>query len=140
MKASLVSIPALGGRVFTNRVSAFQDHELPAIVIETPNDTVSLINTSPVRPRLQRRDQSVNVLVVSAATDALDDDLDDLAEAVEVAMQVDPSVGVGATNLELRGTGSTIIGDGSEMRGVLRLSYSITVSTREGLPHSIHSS
>lgn len=138
VKAALSGINAVSGRIFTNRVDPLQPRELPCVIIETPSDSISLLNLSPVRPRVQRRDCSVNVLIISAATDAIDDVLDDVGEEVEQAMQGDPSLGVGATNLELRGTQSTIVGEGSELRGVLRLSYSVTVSTREGTPHSIH--
>jgi len=138
VKAALTGIEAVDGRVFSSRISAFEDHELPAIIVSTPTDTVSLLNTSPVRPRVQRRDQTIDVVIVASATDSLDDDLDELAEQVEAKMQVDPTLGVQATNLELRGNQSTVIGDGSEMRGVLKLNYSVTVSTREGAPKSIH--
>lgn len=123
--------------VFTNRVTNLQANELPAIVIETPSDAISRGAGGPVAPRNQTRDVSVNVLIVVRGGKTIDDDLDDLAELVEPAMHGNPTLGLGAKDLELRGTASQTIGDGSELQGVLRLSYGVVVGTKEGSPKSI---
>jgi hypothetical protein len=134
----LTGLPLTGERVFTSRVRELRDNELPALIVETPSESVSYGQGGPVRPRVQSREQVVNVVVVASAAEDVDDVLDDIAEQVEAALAADPTLGLGAKDLRLTGTQSAIAGDGPDLRGVARLQYTVSVSTREGVPQSMH--
>jgi hypothetical protein len=137
---TLAGIPATSGRVFKARRRPFEDYETPAIVVETPADTVTTGGAGPVRPRLQSRDQVVVITVVGADQDedGAIDALDGIAEAVEAALAANPSLGLGAKDVQLRGSSLDAVAVGKQTHAACRLQYSVVVSTREGSPSSVH--
>lgn len=132
------NVSAVEGRVYPSRVRGLQEHELPALIVATPAESVSYGSGGPVRPRIQDRSVTLYVDVVAEAAEDVDDVIDDIAESVEAAMASDATLGLGAKDLRLTGSQSTVVGDGPELRGVARLQYSVSVSTREGVPFSLH--
>jgi hypothetical protein len=130
----LIGLPSIGDRVFrTRRYALSADNDLPAICIYTLTETVKTRTLAP--PRLQDRILSVAVEVVSAATDDLDDQLDQICKDVEARMALDPELGGLSKDLWFESTEIKLTAaEGNQPTGSAVMKYSALYITREGAP------
>lgn len=123
----------MGDRVFENRVRPFRHNQLPAASLFTRSESVEVNSEG---PRLYQRDLELYVQVVVDGEDDVDDRIDEIADAVEVAMEADPTLGalsfVADTELD-RIEGPELSSDGSRIVGMAALVYRVTYE-REFLP------
>jgi hypothetical protein len=123
-----IGVPSVSDRVFKSRAYPMGRQELPAICVYTltePNEELTL------RGRLERR-LALAVDIYARATEAPDDELDDIAEEVEAAMNADRSLGktclwhfLAETVIGFAGPA----GGGEQANGIARLRYTIRYTT-----------
>lgn len=114
---------AIGG--VTTRTRPTQDSELPARIVYTLKETSGLANLR----RALERPASVAIELRVKATGDLDDALDAQCEAVEAAMEIDPTFGRLAINSFLASTTIGLDGEGDSAQGVATLEYQVTYRT-----------
>lgn len=109
-------------RVHANRVRRWQTSELPAVSIYTRSEQVEKLADS---PRLYTRSPELVVEIVADADGpAVDDQLDDLAAALESAVWADPTIAATSADLDLESVeGPSLSENGSTVYGSLRLVF-----------------
>lgn len=90
--AALAGLPTTGSRVFASRLHALGDGELPALRVYTAEESAELSAPAGAASLLERQ-LALRVDVVVQATDGFDDDADQAAKEVEMAIAADPSFG-----------------------------------------------
>lgn len=115
----LAALPDMAGKIFTSRAAPVDDRKLPAIIIFTPNEPVTIFNDA---PRTYSRKTRLSVGLLAAAIEGVDDVLDDLAERVEQALNsnLTLSVVVGGTvaagGVTFTGTNGTVVPQGTVLK------------------------
>lgn len=122
-----------GGRVHATRVEPLK-RELPAISVYILSETVDADASAGTAPREITRNAKVEITGFVAHTTAIpvDDAMDNLAEEIEAAMDVDPYLGGAAGDSILEGTEMEVIEDDGRsdpLVGVVTLTYSVTYRT-----------
>lgn len=130
---------AAGARVTGTRVEPHKRGGLPAISVYTLREPVDAAASADTAPREITRDVKVEIVGWVAHSDALpvDDAMDDLAEQIEAAMDVDPNLTGTAADSLLEETVMQVLEDngGSDpMVGVVTLTYSVTYRTSPDAP------
>lgn len=115
-----------GSRVFENRARPIWQTDLPALLIFTEDESVSVFSEA---PREYRRNLSLVVECYAAAKDDLDDVLDTLSGQVEDLVELDDSLGGLANATTLTKTEMNIIDDGQNLTGTARLTFSVDYFT-----------
>jgi hypothetical protein len=131
--AALASIPATANRIYPTKRYSWMSDQLPGIAVYTDSAQVEYLH----RDREQRH--SLNLILECAASDpdTLDDDLDDICAAVEVAIEADPTFG-GLANDAMLASISTLTDAGGERPvGILRLTYTVTYVTPAANPEGV---
>lgn len=122
--------------VFTNRTANLRDADLPAVVINTTSDEVSL-ETKDEPPEERRVIDLTVVIVADGDVETLDDDLDDLRARVEQALADD----LGGLAFHMEHTGAELdMGadeDGHRWYAFLALSWTVEVWTLKGQPEEV---
>lgn len=118
--------------VLSSRVLQVQEEDLPAILVSTPAETVELVNHGSPRPRLQRRAIQINVAATVAATDDVDDRLDDMAGEIERVLLSDTTLGGLLVDLQLNSTSGLVAQDGEVPVGNVLLVFTAITRTQEG--------
>lgn len=111
----------LTGRVFATRVHPTPDADLPVVLVYMLAESSELENLN----RNLRRDADAQIEIRVAATDGMDDALDDLCEIVEAVMEATPQFGGLVVNSWLTGTQIGIDGEGDFRQGVGTLTYRV---------------
>lgn len=113
------------GKVTATRLFPYRKGDLPAVSVYTLEEATDedSVDTSP-RELLRQLDLEIAGFV--QAGDAVDDAMDDLAEAIEAAMAADETLGGKAADSWLRGTTMALTGEGDAMTGMITLSYQVT--------------
>jgi len=132
--AALTGLSTSGDNVFASRVYPLRDSELPGLRVYTTTEELGEPGTIHPPTILDRR---IEVLVEAVARKSagMDDELDQMAKEIEVALGT--GVTVGATPVDLAYTGCTIelIGqDTPKPLGVARLTFEAAINTAAGTP------
>lgn len=122
--------------VFTNRTANLVDAHLPAAVVGTAFDQVTLETKDD--PPLEKREISLTVTIIADGdSETLDDDLDELRVAAESALGED----LDGLAWLLEHTGAELeMGsdeDGSRWFAFYALSWTVTVWTQQGNPEEL---
>lgn len=129
--AALATVPAVAGRVYPAKRYGWQADQLPGVAIYTDSAQVEYLH----RDREQQHTLSLVLEVAASATGALEDDLDDIAAGVEVAMESDPTFGGLAWDCMLSSVGYTVeAGPNERPVGIARLTYTVTYTTLASEP------
>lgn len=130
--AALVGSTAAGARVQATRVEPRRPSEIPAIGVYTATEETDPDDVS-TAPRELLRQLKLDVVgwVLDSSAVPVDDAMDDLAEQIEIAMELDPYFGSTVSESILVATDMQVIAeDGNDpMIGVVRLTYSVTYRT-----------
>jgi len=87
LKALLLGLPTTGSNVFTNRLTRYQDKNLPALEIQTDREDIELLSSMDDFP--QDRKLDVLVRVITKDAQALDNVLDTVIKEVEAKLYAD---------------------------------------------------
>ncbi len=111
-----------------NRAQPLQREDVPCLAIYTRSEAVT--------EGLSYRERNLDLVVdaYAKAGEGLDDALDDLVEAIEAAVDLDPTFGGLAVATVLTNTVVELSGDGETAMGVVRLWYRLTYDTPYGQP------
>lgn len=125
-------IEGVGDRVFATRIHPLQRDALPAICVYTAAqpETAELATTA----RHLQRSLPLIVEIHTRSADQVDDLLDGLAAAVEIAMEADPRFGRLAITSWLSATVTGFSGEGERAGGLARLTYTVVCRTAAGQP------
>lgn len=118
---------AAGPRVFAGRLMPVEEPELPAIVVHT-RDTERNTERSPSHWNgFEQRECILSIVCVAQSFDNIDDDLDDMTEQVEAALQSWEIPGLEAAEVMLQDTSSQDPDfDGSLATGAATIRYAVT--------------
>lgn len=117
--ALLVGKTAANARVFATRAFPLWDQdELPAILVYTETEDSSVFDAAPKR---YKRTVRVAIQCVVRADAALDDALDDMAEAVENQIALDDTLGGLASDCRVTQIEMTVLGEGEQSVGACRI-------------------
>lgn len=131
IKALLLPLPALGGRVFTSRFSNLQLAEVPAVVIYGGEENVL---SADIHDTLLERDYNVNVSIKATSVSNIDTLLDDLAEDVELAIDANLTLDGKVQSIVLTGSNIQIDEDAEVPVGEALLQYQVKYFTQVGAP------
>jgi hypothetical protein len=125
------NISGIGDKVYGNRVRKIWNKNLPVILVYTRPESSKRLTVS--TQELDRRLQ-LAVEVRMTADSGLDDDLDDVAAAIETVFDADPSFGNKALSSTLIETEPALALEDTESPiGGLRLTYEVHyITTKNG--------
>lgn len=115
----LAAMPDFADKIFTSRAAPVDHAKLPAIIIFTPNEPVTIFNDA---PRTYSRKTRLSVGILAAAIEGVDNTLDDIAERVEQALNANLSLsvmigGLAATgSVTFTGTNGTVVPQGTVLK------------------------
>jgi hypothetical protein len=123
-------LTAAGDRVFETRIIPYRKRELPAIALYTLTEPIDQAGSN-TAPRKLKRQLSLMIEAAAAvpAEGTIDDVLDELALEIEIAMHREDTLGGLVSDLMLASTEMDVAGEGENLLGVLRLTYSVTYYT-----------
>ena len=124
-------VPAMGGRVFGQRAIPLQEASLPAACVYTAGEQIATISDS---TKLHSRRVRLVVHIIGQAHDhtgaGLDDQLDDLADAVEAAIYADSTLGGAVSDVTLTAIeGPDLADSGAVVIGEIRVVYEAVYDT-----------
>lgn len=130
------NIPSVGGRVFSSRISAFRENELPAISVYTRSENSRRSSHTP-SARLMRTVQ-LTIFCIVPRGDDYDDRIDELSSEVERLILTDTiNIHVdnrNAQDVSLISTTMDFDGAGTAEHASINLTYDLIYTTREGEP------
>jgi hypothetical protein len=130
--ARLTNLTTTGANVFQDRVYALSDEELPAIIINTENETSQ--PNALMASRLMQRELNISVTAYVKAVATMDDKLDQICKEVEIALATDTSLGGLTKDLYLTSTNMTLDGSGEQPRGLAQMLWAASYYVRETAP------
>lgn len=130
--ATVTGLATTADRVKVSRLYALQPPTLPELLIYTTTEVVERVITIGQPRRINRQ---LELIIEGRAQGAgMQDTLDTIAEEVEAAMSVDPSLGINAVDTQLQQTDYQLDGDGKTAQGSVMLRYRIDYVTAENNP------
>lgn len=131
---ALTGATAAGSTVFKTRIYKLQEGEYPALVIYTLSEDAEV---DALGGKLLRTLRVAVDIAVKGASDTLDDDLDDLAAEVEVAIEGNTALNALVLFQTLDATAITLSGEGNERAVGMVLSFVVQYRTNPGAPETI---
>ena len=129
----LAALSTTGTRVSQSRMRPRADAALPALLIETNEESIS---PHSIGAQLQR-DLTLTVRGVAKATSDVDDTLDAIALEVETALAAAPTLGGLSSQTALQRITVDFDDSTDKPVGVIALDYQVTYFTNAGSPGSI---
>lgn len=126
VKDMLLNQTDAGARVYSNRVTAFWNEEVPCISIFTTDEAAT---PTDLRQKRYSRKLILNIEIRAEAKENLDDVLDSLALKVEQLIDADLTLNNTAHNVVMTGTDIGFTGEATKPVGVLNLNYEVTYLT-----------
>lgn len=111
------------GLVFSNRFRELGPEELPAVLVYTRAEKVSVWAES---PREYERRLSVVIEIIAAGNDDLDDSIDLLCQKIEKEMCRDHTLGEKCRDVVLQSVDLSVSNEGDQAIGGARLEYEVT--------------
>lgn len=124
--ALLTDATTAGASVYSSRVRAIDETDLPMILVYANTETASIYQEA---PRELERVLSVDVKIVAKADDDLDDALDAIADEVENVLMQDDSLGGLCDQMLLKNTELTLTPEGDTLLGSCVLTYEVNYYT-----------
>lgn len=134
--AELQGLATTGDRVFEGRVYPLAKAQLPGLCVYTPAEGSAHDDSSMGAPLETMRDVTLMVHGLVAISDRIEDELDDIALEVEIALDALALVGNLAKIYHgIQGTVTTLSGeDADQPHGAIELEFLYTYRTRAGTP------
>lgn len=127
--ATLNAVPAFANRVHATRLTPFDQKLLPRVCVYTLNENSGLDTASELL-----RQVSLQIEVIVAGFDQLDDVIDGHAVSIEKAIGANRTLGGAAFDCELTATALSTHMDGEKKTGHGKLTYQVTYRTSAGDP------
>ncbi|KKM25616.1 hypothetical protein LCGC14_1593230 [marine sediment metagenome] len=130
--AALQGLATTGSRVYESRVYPLAQAQLPGLCVFTPLEASGREDS----PTESMRDMTLMVHGVVAISDKLEDELDDIALEVEIALdELADLDGLAKIYHGIQGTVTTLSGEEAEKPyGAIDLEFLYTYRTRSGTP------
>ncbi len=133
---------AAGARVQGTRVEPHKKSQLPAISVYTLREEIDEDASAGTAPRELLRVCKVEITGWVAHSDLVpvDDAMDNLAEQIETAMDVDPYLGTAAADSVLESTEMQVVEDDGRsdpLVGIVTLTYAVTYRTSPAAPAAL---
>lgn len=136
---AVTGLSATGANVFKTRIHKLEQETLPALLVYTLQEEVAFETMT--RPRAQQRVLRVAIEIAVQQVLGTDDALDDIAVAVEEAIDAAITAGAGiwATlrNVTLDSSVVTMSGEGEQRALGMVITYTVLYRTAEGAPETI---
>jgi len=130
-KGALQGLATTGDRVFVSRVYPLDSAKLPGLLIFTPSEDSGREDS----PTDLMRDMTLQVHGVVKISENLEDELDDIALEVEVALDTLALAGLAKIYHGIQGTASTLAGeDVDKPHGAIAMEFLYTYRTVTGSP------
>lgn len=128
----VTGLSTTGTNVFRSRVYPLESAKLPGLTVYTLDEDSQIITMGSTGNN--RMDRVVEIAIEGYAreTSNLDDKLDQIALEVEEAIAADDTLTGSAKKAELVKTNITMLGDGNQPIGAIRLLYEIQYNTTNG--------
>lgn len=135
----LTGLNKTGSRVYPSRMFSLDESDLPSISVYTTDEASPEEITKVTLGTPSRLHRNLPLIIEGHAIvdEKIDDELDQIALEIEVAMGAPFSIDSHALAVRLVSTQMIISGDGDAQVGVVRLLYSISYSTLETSPDSL---
>lgn len=130
--AKLQGLTTTGINVFSDRVYALSDEELPALMVKTESESSQ--PNAMMASRLMQRDLSITVSAYVKAVSNLDNTLDQICKEVEMALAADTSLGGLTKDLYLTATNMTLEGSAEKPRGLTEMTFTVSYYVKETAP------
>ena len=128
-------VTSVGGRVFKTRLEPIKTVELPCLNVYTTDVETISEDSADTAPRELKRTARIAVDAWTTATDNVDDEVDDLAEEVEAAMDDDVFLGIAfIDDVILQSTEVGLSTQGNRPMGVVHLEFAVTYRTQVRKP------
>lgn len=127
--AAVTGLATTGSRVYQSRLYTLRDADLPCLLINTDDETIT--NTT-IGSQILERQLTLTVRCVAKATASLDDTLDQIILEVEPVLN-GASFG-GAKDLQLQSIGIEMVDTLDKPAGVATLNYTGTYYTAGNAP------
>lgn len=109
-------------RVFQNRARQLWPEELPAILVYSRNENITEFESA---PRSVQRELRMAVEIVAKADEAVDDQLDAIAEQVEAIIQADDTLGGTVSDCLISDVEMGVAGEGETVFGSAILTFRV---------------
>lgn len=130
--ALLNGLATTGANVFTSRVYAMQDAELPALRVSTRDEVINISEKGMSRHRERYLDLVVEACVKVNA--GYDDTVDQIQKEVEVALDADNGLSGLCKYVELKTVEDAFEGEGEKIVGLKRMTFEVLYYTAQGAP------
>lgn len=125
----LVGKTVAGSRVTATRIQSYRRADVPAIGVYTTDETVDPDSWS-TAPREYTRNLSLEIAGWVTPGPGFDDAMDDLAQQIEAAMELDRTLGGAAADVRLESSKMEPRGEGDSLMGLVVLTYSVLYQTQ----------
>lgn len=132
--SALTGLTTTGSRVFGSRLYALKDSDLPALLVNTDEESIEALTIS--SPAIQTRELSLLVRGVAQATASLDDTLDTIAAEVETVMGAAAPLGSIARVVGIDRITTDMAAELEKPVGVITLHFSVVYSTVANAPQT----
>jgi len=130
---TLTGLSTTGARVFQSRVYPLETASLPGLLIYSRDETSLPLTIH--EPRMLQRGLRLEIVGVAEATSNLDDELDQIAKEVEIALAMPVANLVGlAKSIVLASTAINMQGTSQKPTGSITLLYDVDYFTFENAP------
>lgn len=134
--ALVTGLVPTGNRVYRSRAFVLSRDQLPSLSVYTPEEEVLSVTLE--EPSTIQRNLTVVIEGHAEKDDLVEDILDEIALAVELAMAASITVDAIGLPAQLLTTSTQIIDEGDIPLGVIRLTYQIPYSTLETTPETLN--
>jgi hypothetical protein len=125
IKELLMDKTSAGDAVFSNRAITFSDERLPAINIQTVNESAELWSQA---KKTYKRKARIAIICAAKANEDVDDLLDDMADEIEEILLLDESLGDTVETILYKDTQLNVeMGDGT--LGAQLINFEVTYYT-----------
>ena len=132
---TLTGLTTTGPRVHPSRLWPLQPTDLPALLVYTTSDQVDYERSTIGRPRTLWRELELVVEARAAGTAGLDDQLDQIEAEVITALNLDPTLGGIAKDIELA-TSEIDFDQAEQPVGTNKMTFRVAYRYREDDPNT----
>lgn len=134
IETALTGLATTNGRVYRTRVYPIAEDRLPGLAIYTREESTDYATIT--RPRTQMRNLVVSVEIYVKGQSDYDDELDQIASEIEVALYTDPTRGGYAKDTMVTSFDCDFSGDGDQPVARATMQISVDYVTLENNPEA----
>jgi len=124
------ALGGIGATIIGRRAHGLDADALPVVEVTTPDETIE--RETQARPAIESRVVTIVCTIYAAASGDVEDDCDAIAEEVETAMHIDPTLGGAVRDMETTGGSFEVQAPGERTIGVREVRFQVVTTTRAG--------